>query len=329
MSLAFACGEDAVSAPATADAAPPDASPPDASETDAPAPSASGVEAFCKGTLGLYAPRYATCCDSNAAPKKYGFDETLLKALLPACTATLGKSVQGGRATFDPAAAATCEKNVGAAIQARACPDVLRSPSNQPSRSIFDDAPGCVEMIAGRQGAGAPCANDHECVDGLTCVGWTSDGDGTCKAPPGEGAPCGYAVPDGGGFIELVRWGFGTHPRCAAGLYCASTATQQGVCRATKPANGSCSAHDECASGLRCQLGVCGTEGPAPEGGPCKKASDCQDRLYCKAADGGSACAPREVAGTSCANELGSECQGACVQPDGGAAACVAYCGSQ
>ncbi|HVH41896.1 MAG TPA: Dickkopf N-terminal cysteine-rich domain-containing protein [Labilithrix sp.] len=313
---------------------PPDGSPPDAStfdvtNTDAP-PTDTELEAFCKGTLGLYAPSYAECCDPSAAPKRYAFDKTLLEGLLLSCTMSLGKSVQSGRATFVPAAAATCTTNVSGAMQARTCPEVLHTPSNQPSKSIFKEAAGCSEVLVGRQALDASCANDYECLDGLTCVGWTTTSDGTCKTPPGDSALCGYAIPDGGGFLELVRWGFGTHPRCAAGFYCASTALQQGTCRPSKPADGSCNSHDECADGLRCQLGVCGTAGPAPADAPCKRNSDCQDRLFCKSADGGSLCASPEVAGTPCSNELGSECQGACVKPDGGGpASCVAYCGSQ
>lgn len=328
VALVMACGDDAaLTADPTPDGSSPEAAAPDgAAQTDAPV--SADTEAFCKGTLGLYAPRFEACCDPTAAPKLYSFDDTLLKGLLLACTTSLGKSVASGRATFVPAAAATCQANVSAAIQGRACPDVLRAPSNQPSASIFNEAAGCQDAVVGRQGADAPCSNDYECVDGLTCIGWTAQSDGTCKTPPAEAALCGYAIPDGGGFIELVRWGFGTHPRCAAGLYCASTASQQGVCRVSKAADAACGSSDECAAGLRCQNGACGTGAPAPADAPCERNSDCQDRLFCKSADGGRVCAPRGVAGTSCSNAFGSECQGACVEPDGGTASCVAFCGS-
>ncbi|MBX3210028.1 MAG: hypothetical protein KF764_33670 [Labilithrix sp.] len=331
VSSAMACGDDAPAAASpTPDDSLPDASTLDVDDADAPQPTDSELDAFCKGTFGLFAPHFEECCDPSAAPKRYAFDHTLLSGLLPACTSSLGKSVQSGRATFVPAAASTCEASMSAAIQARTCPDVLRKPSNQPSKSIFDEAAGCSAVLVGRQGADEACANDYECLDGLTCVGWTPSSDGSCKAPPGEAAPCGYAIPDGGGFIELVRWGFGTHPRCAAGFYCASAALQQGTCRPSRPAEASCGSHDECAEGLRCQLGACGPAGPAPADAPCRRNSDCQDRLYCKSADGGSVCAPREVAGARCSNELGSECQGACVRPDGGdGASCVAFCGSR
>ncbi len=332
VSFAMACGDDAAvtTTPPPPDGSPPDASTGDATLADAPPPTDTELDAFCNGTLGLYAPRYEECCDPSVAPKQYHFDDTILKGALLACTMSLGKSVEDGRATFVPAAAATCEANVSGAIEARACSDVRRAPSNQPPKSIFKDATGCSEVLLGHQAVDAPCANDYECLDGLTCVGWSPKADGTCKAPPGEGAPCGHGVPDGGAFLELVRWGFGTHPRCAAGFYCASTVFEQGTCRPSKLAEGSCDSDDECAEGLRCQLGTCGTAGPAPADAPCRRDSDCQDRLYCKRADGGKLCAPREVAGTPCSDELGSACQGACVEPDGGGAAiCVAYCGSQ
>lgn len=324
--FAMACGDDGDIVPSSST---PDGSPPDA-PPDVLVSGNDDIEGFCKGTLGLYAPMYEACCDPSVAPKRYSFDNGVLKGLLVACTTTLGKSVQSGRATLNSAAAATCAANVSKEVQARTCPDVLRAPSNQTPKSIFKEAAGCSEVLVGQQGVDAPCAKDHECVDGLTCVGWTSESDGICKTPPGSGAPCAYAVPDGGGFVEVLRWGFGTHPRCAAGYYCASSAFQQGTCQPSKSAEASCDSDDECAEGLRCQLGVCGTAGPAPAGAPCERSSDCQDRLHCKSADGGSLCAPREVAGTPCSSELGSECQGACVKPDGGgAASCVAFCGSQ
>ena len=331
MALVVACGDEAVVATNPApDGSAPEASTVDVAQGDAALPTANDLEAFCRGTLGLYAPMYEECCDPAAAPKKYAFDHALLEGLLFECTTSLGKSVASGRASFVPAAASTCQANLSAMVEARSCPDVLRTPTNQPTKDIFNAAPGCSETIVGRQGLDAPCSSDHECEDGLTCIGWTREGDGSCKTPPGEGALCGYAIPDSGGFVELVRWGFGVHPRCAAGLYCASTALQQGTCRASKPADDACSSPDECAEGLRCQLGVCGTAGPAPAGAPCVRNSDCQDRLYCKSEDGGRLCASRAVAGSPCASSLGSECQGACVEPDGGgAASCVAYCGSQ
>ena len=328
-SLAMACGDDdAVTPTSGPDGSSPDGATSDVSNTDAAPPSDSAIDAFCKETLGLYAPKYAACCDPSEAPKQYAFNKTLLDGLLPACTMSLGKSLKAGRAALVPAATATCEMNVSAAINARACPDVLRSPSNQASKSIFNEAAGCSEMLVGRQAADAACSNDYECLDGLTCIGWTSTSDGTCKAPPGESALCGFAIPDGGGFVELVRWGFGTHPRCAPGFYCASSSLQQGTCRALTLASGSCTSNDGCADGLRCQLGVCGTAGPAPAGAPCERSTDCQDRLYCKSTDGGRVCAVRELAGQPCSGEFSAECQGACVKPDGGTASCVSACGS-
>ena len=253
----------------------------------------------------------------------------MLKAVVLSCTTTLGKSIASGRAAFVAAEAATCQASVSASVQARTCPEVHRTPSNQPVKSLFHEAAGCSGALVGRQGVDAPCASDYECLDGLTCIGWTLQSDGVCRTPPAEAAPCGYAIPDGGGVIDLMRWGFGVHPRCAEGFYCASTALQQGTCRASKLTGDDCNSDDECASGLRCQVGVCGTAGPAPVDAPCERDSDCQDRLYCRRADGGRRCAPREVAGTPCTSTLGSECQGACVEPDGGAGAtCVSFCGS-
>lgn len=328
VSLAVACGDEASPAEASPDGSTEDAATADAVATDDAAP-ASDISAFCNDTLGRYAPRYAECCDATAAPKRYALDSKLLQAVGLGCTVTLGKSIDSGRATLSPTAAATCRENVASDIARRPCAEVLHDPTNQPSPSIFKGAAGCVDALAGKQPVDAPCSNDYECGDGLTCVGWTPTTDGACKTPPAEGALCGFAIPDGGGFLELVRWGFGNHPRCATGLYCDATSTQQGTCRARKAADASCDDHDECADGLRCQLGVCSTTQPAPADAPCRRGSDCQDRLFCKSGDGGSACATPGTAGTSCGNEYGSECQGTCVKPDGGGAAtCVAYCGA-
>lgn len=329
VTLAFACGsEDSTQASPAADASAVDATTDAAESADVTVPPPGDIEAFCAGTLALHAPRYEGCCEKAAAPKRYAFDDALLKALAVECTEALGASVKGGRAAFDAAAAATCEANVSASIQGKTCPEVLHSPNNQPNASIFAGAAGCPDALVGRQPADAPCSNDYECTDGLTCVGWTSKSDGVCKPPPGDGASCGYAIPDGGGFIELVKWGFGTHPRCAEGFFCDATATQQGICRARAAATGPCDRDEECADGLRCQLGTCGTAGPAPADATCKRNTDCQDGLVCKSADGGSVCAPRAAAGTPCSSEFGFECAGACVKPDGGSATCVAYCGS-
>jgi hypothetical protein len=329
VALAVACGDDAA-APAST---PPDASSPDAATSDVvqgDAPVSTGVEAFCMGTLGLYAPAYEECCDETVAPKKYEFDLTFLRIASAGCTEMLGKSVATGRATFVASAAATCTANVSAYVEGRTCPDVLHSPTNQPADDIFKGEPGCSEVIAGAQGADAPCSNDYECVDGLTCIGYTAESDGACKPPPGEAAICGNGIPDGSGFVDIFRWGFGTHPRCAPGFHCAGTALQQGTCKPLVPASGACNDNDDCAEGLRCQVGVCGTAGPAPANAPCDRNSDCQDRHYCKSVDGGYVCAPREAAGTPCKSALGSECQGTCLVPDGGSSgSCVAYCGSQ
>lgn len=330
VALVMACGDDA-GAPADP---PPDGSSPEAGiddvlQTDAALATDGGIEGFCQETLGLYPSRYEACCDPAAAPKKYTFDHTLLGALPIACTTAIGQSIASGRATLVPAAAATCQTNMRAAVDARTCPEVLRNPNNQPAKSLFRDAEGCSAAVVGHQALDAPCLHDYECEDGLTCVGWTRDSDGACKSPPGEGAPCGYAVPDGG-FIDLLNWGFGAHPRCAPGLYCASTTQQQGTCQPTNGDGGPCDSDDECADGLRCQVGKCGTAGPAPAGAPCERSSDCQDALYCKSTDDGRVCSERAVAGSPCSSTLGSDCQGACVEPDGGGdLTCVAYCGSR
>ncbi len=327
-----ACGGDDSGVDTTMDASTQDGSTSgNDAHVDAPLGDAgpSSVDDFCAHTLALYAPKLESCCSRDAAPSQYDFDDLLLRAVLTACSTNLGKSVASGRASLDSASASSCAANMQALLASEVCPDTARSASNQPTTSLFHDAGGCATAIVGHQAAGAPCADDYECQDGLTCVGWTSKSDGTCMAPPAVGKPCGNDVPDGSAFVDLLLWGFGTHPRCATGGYCATTAVKQGACTATKGADASCFSMVECSDGLRCQLGTCNSGGPVAEGAPCVRSSDCQDRLYCKTHDGGATCQKHEAAGTPCGSSLGSECQGACVVPDGGSSgSCVAFCGS-
>lgn len=51
-------------------------------------------------------------------------------------------------------------------------------------RAAFTCRPSSVQ-------AHGACAQDVDCVDGLTCVGWTENADGVCKQPPALTEPCG------------------------------------------------------------------------------------------------------------------------------------------
>ncbi|MGH7294440.1 MAG: hypothetical protein ACRELB_05895, partial [Polyangiaceae bacterium] len=174
------------------------------------------------------------------------------------------------------------------------------------------------------QAAGAPCAVDFECQDGLACVGWTGASDGHC-APPGDaGAACEQS-PDASSALD-IDYGFGSHPPCAAGAYCATP-----LCKSQGASGTACSTDTSCLSGTDCHLGKCSAVGPAADGGTCDTKADCQQGLYCAQGDGGALpgqCLPRLPAGGAC-TATGDECKGLCVLGDGGKSGiCTALCGS-
>jgi hypothetical protein len=178
--------------------------------------------------------------------------------------------------------------------------------------------------VTGLQAAGAPCATDFECANGLTCVGWTGGTDGTCASPGDAGGRCEQA-PDAGSAL-YIDYGFGDHPPCSASAYC-STPT----CVAQGGAGASCTNSTSCASGLLCILGKCSSAGLSDGGSPCAAKLDCDPGLYCHAGDGGASpgtCTPRVPLGGACTS-TGDECKGLCAVPDGGkTGVCAAFCGS-
>ncbi len=92
-----------------------------------------------------------------------------------------------------------------------------------------------------------------------------------------------------------------------------------------------CFDDDVCQTGLRCQLGVCGTEGPSAEGGGCLNDDDCADALYCNQDVSPATCAAKKPAGATCSDGAfgGSECLGQCKVPEGAdSGSCASFCGS-
>jgi hypothetical protein len=185
----------------------------------------------------------------------------------------------------------------------------------------------CTTAFVGQQAEGQPCNGSAECNDGLTCVGYNAQLEGTCEQPPADGAACGEAPTDGGATGVFLSWKFGDHPDCAPGAYCRS-----GACKAQANAGESCSPPDGCAAGLSCYMGKCSSAGLAGENGACASSGDCQDGLRCAfpAGGGAGACLQKENAGAACSQAFGDECKGRCDVPDGGTSgACVSFCGSQ
>jgi hypothetical protein len=313
-------GDAAGDSGVTPDAGGHDAAPSaDASQGDAPVPSPDGGAgvAFCDATYGVEKAAFEGCCASgDRTTDDYIFIDAVFGVVLQTCESELASAIARGRVRFDPNAAQACEASFQQTVAQGECwPQI---DTNAPGKPTFG-ASACSGVVTGLQAAGAPCAVDFECADGLTCVGWAQGADGTCTMPGAAGAACERAADAGAGLY--VDWGLGMHPSCAAGAYCSGSA-----CVAQGGSGASCGSDDACTSGLTCHEAACGTTGPAAAGGGCKSKSDCQEGLYCDPS--GNTCQPREPAGGGCTS--GSDvCKGYCAVPDGGSGGvCTAVCGS-
>lgn len=286
-----ACEEDATPGPAAA----PDGG---AIGTEAGAMSEGGTpgsdddRGFCDATLGVVVRALEACCTpDDKATGDYRFSHDLAAALLPVCTSTLGASLSKGRVTVNAAARDACYAAYAETYAPGKCANITQTFSD-PS------GPSCRQAFAGVGAAGAPCLGDHECQDGLTCVGYTQTADGSCIAPPSLGQPCGAAKTDGGA-VGLASLEFGDHPSCASGARCDSLS---GTCVAADP-----------------------EPPPSADGGPCTSSRGCQPGLYCE--DG--TCRPKKAAGGTCTgSSFDTECIGRCDAPSGEPGTCVSFCGS-
>ncbi|MBX3234463.1 MAG: hypothetical protein KIT84_09360 [Labilithrix sp.] len=258
---------------------------------------AANVTDFCAKTLGVVLSSLEQCC--TAADKEttdYKLTFGLASLVEPQCRLVLALSSGSGRLLYRADRAEACYAAYAATYGADECANVT---------STFTDPAGtaCREAFVGTGPNGASCAGDHECVDGLTCVGYSESTEGRCVAPPALGAPCGPAKVDGGGAAiekESVL-AFGDHPSCVAGAECDPTS---GTCVAAKPA-----------------------KDPAPEGGPCATDDDCVRGLHCDATQ---KCAARKPAGSACTGALvSSECAGRCDADSGEPGTCAPFCGSR
>lgn len=282
-----------------------------------PAPDGGAGVAFCDGTYGVLKAGFEGCCPSgDTTTNDYIFIDTIFGIVLQTCEDELSSAIARGRVRFDTTAAQACEASFQQTVGQGECwPQI---DTNAPGKPIFA-ANACAGVVTGLQGAGAPCAVDFECADGLTCVGWAQGADGTCTKPGAPGAACERAADAGAGLY--VNWGLGTHPSCASGAYCPDS-----KCIAQGGSGATCTTDDACTSGLTCHQGKCGTTGPAATGGACQSKSDCQEGLYCDPS--GNTCQPREPAGGACTSNS-DVCKGYCAVPDGGSnGVCTAVCGS-
>lgn len=127
-----------------------------------------------------------------------------------------------------------------------------------------DDVPGgvCLDRLPG---CGVPCAAHGDCFTGTVCD------HGTCVAALTRdvGDECGApTTPPDDAF-------------CGAGLACHLDEYGYGTCRLEGPGEDGalCDAHDDCAGGHRCELGVCRSEGELGE--TCDFDRRCGPGLHC------------------------------------------------
>ena len=285
------------------------------------------ASSFCKGTYELLYDSYDACCTAgDKTTLRYQLIFNQLGIIKESCSPQLEASVAAGRISVDTQAHDACVSAYTSFFAGGTCGKDL-------TPFLDMTVAGCDKAFVGRQDLGLPCLRDYECKDGLTCIGFAGNTDGSCKKPPATGADCGAGKGDAGGGDAIVAYAFGDHPRCEVDAVCNATAHR---CVARVAANGACAATEQCAAGLTCLLGRCDSGMPANVGGACKSNHDCNGMiLYCAAGDAGvgSVCAKKNAAGTPCtaAGPLGgSACSGQCAVVGDAAAApvCVSFCGS-
>lgn len=329
--LVLACGDDGAKAPVTY----PEQGPGGASSSGGPgggdpggggASSSGGqgglAKSFCPVFEDLYAKADACCTGADRDVNAYEYLK-VVTAFSKAMCVILDASVASGRTKVDAAASSECVKALEDYAKGAACP---YGAGLAPLLGVDRDADACRRSFIGTIAAGGGCKGDHECVSGLTCVGYTLTTDGTCVTPPAIDQPCGAARSDGGaaGALELS---LGDHPKCATGAYCFV-----GKCVAALAPGEPCIQHDEC-DGTKCYQGTCGgAAGPSASGGPCKSTDDCEKGLVCHHVPGtaaGTCGAPKDAA-QPCTGTTTGECKGRCeLAADGGTGgSCVAWCGS-
>ena len=327
-------GDGAAATPAANDTSasePVDAGPTPELDAGPPTPVRPGsLAALCQATYGTLFDAYDACCTApDRTTLRYKLVFGQLGVFKEACTPQLEASAAAGRVVLDDAAFQSCTGAFASFFAGGACGKDL-SPVLD-----MDSIAGCDAVVRGKQAAGMPCLRDYECENGLTCVGYAGQHDGTCTTRPPIGAACGAGKSDAGaaaGGDAVIAFSFGDHPLCTMGATCNRST---GRCVTRLAASQPCTDTEQCDAGLTCLLGKCSTATPAVAGGACKSNKDCQGAtLFCEVASAGTTgkCAPKKPAGSACsaAGALGgSSCSGQCIAPDGGSAAqCVSFCGS-
>lgn len=321
--LAACGGSDGDVADAPPDAGASEASPDSATSAEGGdplvSPKATAAD-YCESTLGRFVAGFGKCCTpDDQQTDQYKLQVGLFALAEKSCAPRLEASLASGRVGYDATAAQACYPAYQQAVDSIPCG------GNVPT-FLPEALASCAKVFTGRVAEAGACRGDYECLDGLTCVGFTTGSDGTCKRPPALNEACGEAQGDAGGQLDVhVRFGFGKHPKCSTGTYCFNR-----TCRAEAQPGGACSSDDQCPDDLKCRQAVCSNAPVEDLGGPCKSHSDCKAPLFCEQPSFGAAgtCQPKKAAGEPCGTF--ALCKGRCDRVDGGTSGtCKAYCGSE
>lgn len=287
----------------------------------APIPESSGG-AYCDRTFGVVVQALEQCCsEQDKALADYRFARDGVAANLPLCNAALASSIDKKRMTYDAAKGDACYAAYAERYAPSKCANVIQT---------YSDPVGgaCRQAFRGGGEEGAPCAGNHECVDGLTCVGHTTVADGTCKTPPALGEDCGPGrlSAEAGPVGPRTVLQFGRHPACVAGARCDALTRK---CVLGAKLGEDCEEVD-CLEGLKCVNRFCAAA-LAAAGAPCEVGDDCAPGTFCERVDGGDLgiCSAKRAAGGACVGAtFAAECRGRCDAAYGQVGTCASFCGS-
>ena len=283
-------------------------------------------KALCDGVYGKLAGVFDKCCSAaDKQTQEYNFAIGLYTLVTQSCSPLLEGSISKARLERDAAAAQACVAAYDKIFNATCSSGPFGiDPSVTSDPDIKAGAEACKKAFRGLVQLNGACSQDVDCIDGLTCVGWTQNSDGVCKQPPALTEACG-AGPSEAGFTIDLNFNAHSHPECAAGGWCSGR-----TCVEQADPGESCSSDKQCKGGKLCRVGVCGDVGDADQGGPCKRNDDCKNELYCAGATTGvpGTCQPKLPDGSSCSSTVNS-CRGRCERPDASTTGtCKSMCGS-
>ena len=282
---------------------------------------------YCSSTYQKLIDTFSMCCsDADKETFEYKFGVGLFTGITAACGPRIEGSISKGRLEHDAGAAQSCYAAWTTLTSGGCGSGALGTNPNLNSAELKAQLQSCDLVFRGLVAENGACAMDADCVDGLTCVGFSPNADGTCKKPPALDEACGKAPSEGGSISLEINHTFGSHQDCATGAYCSAS-----KCVAQRNPGESCSDDKQCAGGKLCRLNVCGDVGDADLDGPCKENDDCKSGLYCNAPSFNTqgTCQTKLGTGAACGTSNNNPCKGRCDRPDGGSTGtCQPFCSS-